>query len=46
MPTAVSERLDKLYVCGECKASFLFQSDILDHQEATGHDKKFTEIAF
>jgi len=46
MPTAVSERLDKLFVCNECRASFLFQSDILDHKEAMGHDCEYTEVAF
>jgi hypothetical protein len=30
-------RLDKIYVCKECSASFLFMSDMVEHHEATKH---------
>jgi hypothetical protein len=46
LPTVISERLDKLYVCNECKAPFLFQSDVVEHKETTGHNKGFREIDF
>jgi hypothetical protein len=35
------ERLDKIYSCMECKAVFLFKSDVLDHQEMFGHSKMY-----
>jgi hypothetical protein len=33
------DRLDKLYFCEECRAVFLFRSDIEEHQDVTGHRK-------
>jgi hypothetical protein len=31
------EILDKLYFCKECKAVFLFESDVEDHVMLRGH---------
>lgn len=31
------EKLDRVYVCINCGASFLFQSDTEYHRELTGH---------
>ena len=31
------ERLDKMYFCVQCKAVFLFRSDINYHGEISGH---------
>ncbi len=31
------EKLDKVYVCMNCGASFLFKSDIEYHSESAGH---------
>lgn len=31
MGTVISERLDKLYVCKQCRVCFLFKSDVEDH---------------
>jgi hypothetical protein len=31
------ERLDKVYFCVQCKAVFLFRSDVIDHEEISGH---------
>jgi hypothetical protein len=39
------ERLDRLYFCVQCKAVFLFQSDVEDHQQASGH-REFKSVAF
>ena len=44
MPTVISEKLDRLYVCKECNACYLFRSDIAEHEEKTGHDKGFAEV--
>jgi hypothetical protein len=44
VPAVINERLDKLYVCNECKACYLFSSDIAEHEEKTGHDKGFAEV--
>jgi hypothetical protein len=44
MPTIISEKLDRLYVCKECKKSFLFRSDIIEHEQMTGHNKGFAEV--
>jgi hypothetical protein len=30
-------RLDKIYVCKECNASFLFMSDMAEHHDTTKH---------
>jgi len=38
------ESLDKVYCCMECRAVYLFQSDVLDHQQQTKHEKKFYEV--
>jgi hypothetical protein len=38
-------RLDKVYVCKECNATFLFMSDMADHHEATKHAGIF-EMSF
>jgi hypothetical protein len=46
VPAAITERLDKLYVCNKCNASFLFKSDMIEHKEAMGHDGEFAEVAF
>lgn len=32
------EKLDRIYVCADCKSVFLFKSDIMDHKEMSGHD--------
>ena len=32
------EKLDRLYLCTECKSVFLFKSDVEDHKEMSGHD--------
>jgi hypothetical protein len=42
----IQERLDKVYCCTECKAAFLFMSDVADHQEIYGHRKKMYEMPF
>ena len=31
------ERLDRIYVCTQCKSTFLFKSDVVDHTETAGH---------
>jgi len=31
MTIVITERLDRLYVCKQCKACFLFKSDVEDH---------------
>ena len=31
------EVLDKAYCCKDCKAIFLFKSDVEDHQQKTAH---------
>jgi hypothetical protein len=31
------EKLDKVYVCNNCRVVFLFQSDVEDHNVTTGH---------
>lgn len=31
------EKLDKVYVCMRCGASFLFKSDVENHSESAGH---------
>ena len=33
MPTTINERLDKLYVCKECNACYLFSSYIAEYEE-------------
>jgi hypothetical protein len=39
------ERLDDIHVCKECSTSFLFDSEITDHQAVTGHSGVY-EISF
>jgi hypothetical protein len=39
------ERLDKIYLCTECKEVFLFRSDIEDHELMLEHSD-FTVLAF
>jgi hypothetical protein len=31
--------LNFLWTCHECKSSFIFQSDVDDHKENTGHSE-------
>ena len=45
MPSKL-EKLDCIYVCKQCKASFLFFSDMTDHAAMTGHEKDFVHIRF
>jgi hypothetical protein len=34
----VVEKLDKIYCCAQCKAVFLFKSDVSEHEEMfVGH---------
>ena len=35
-PKLAIEKLDKIYVCTQCKIVFLFKSDVDDHAEMTG----------
>lgn len=37
MPPDVIQKIDRLYVCQECKANFLFLSDVEDHKQMTKH---------
>jgi hypothetical protein len=32
-----SGRLDRLYICRECKVAYLFKSDIEEHFAVSGH---------
>ena len=41
MGIAINERLDKLYVCKQCKACFLFKSDVEDHMQAMPKHEDF-----
>jgi hypothetical protein len=34
----LTEKLDRMYFCKECKSVFLFRSDVDDHREMSGHD--------
>ena len=38
------ERLDRAYCCTQCNAVYLFASDVLEHQQQTGHMRQFFEI--
>ena len=38
-------RLDKIYVCKECNASFLFMSDMAEHHDTSKHTGIF-EMSF
>jgi hypothetical protein len=33
------EKIDRLFCCAECKVVFLFESDAIDHQAASGHPR-------
>ena len=33
----IVEKLDRVYCCGQCRAVFLFKSDVDDHKETSGH---------
>lgn len=33
----VIEKLDRIYSCTQCKAVFLFKSDVGEHEETLGH---------
>jgi hypothetical protein len=44
MHVVINEKLDRLYVCKECNACYLFRSDIAEHEEKTEHDKVFAEV--
>jgi hypothetical protein len=35
--TKLIEKLDRIYLCAQCKAVFLFKSDVEDHKEMSGH---------
>jgi hypothetical protein len=37
-PKLEMEKLDRLYLCSQCKSVFLFKSDVEDHKEMSGHD--------
>jgi len=41
----IALKLDKLYVCKQCNASFLFISDMTDHHNDTNHAGIF-EMSF
>jgi hypothetical protein len=30
-------KLDKLYICQQCKSTFLFHSDAEEHEQSSGH---------
>ncbi|MEM3095270.1 MAG: hypothetical protein QXX64_06500 [Nitrososphaera sp.] len=36
-PKLAEERLDRIYVCSQCRSVFLFKSDVEDHREMSGH---------
>jgi|GEM_PF-2501544 len=38
-------KLDKIYVCKQCNASFLFMSDMTEHYDDTNHKGMF-EMSF
>ena len=33
----LQKRIDRVYVCKQCNSSFLFQSDVDEHHDLTGH---------
>ena len=39
LDTKLMERLDRIYLCAQCNAVFLFKSDVQDHKEMLGHDE-------
>jgi hypothetical protein len=39
------EEIDRLFYCTECKVVFLFSSDAIDHETASGHPR-MQEMAF
>lgn len=39
------EKIDRLFYCTECKVVFLFKSDAIDHETASGHPRMH-EIPF
>jgi hypothetical protein len=34
-----TEKLDRVYVCAQCKAIFLFKSDVQDHNAKSCHEE-------
>lgn len=38
MPAIAAQKIEALYVCRKCKAGFIFDLDIEDHQQMTGHN--------
>ena len=36
-PKVEMEKLDRIYLCTQCKSVFLFKSDVEDHREISGH---------
>jgi hypothetical protein len=38
MPIATQvEKLDKVYLCKECRSVYLFTGDLVDHRRMSGH---------
>ena len=35
--STIVEKLDRVYCCKQCRAVFLFKSDVNDHVEMSGH---------
>jgi hypothetical protein len=36
-PKLEIEKLDRIYVCAQCRSVLLFKSDVEDHSEMSGH---------
>ena len=45
MPASIAaQKIEAVYVCKSCKAGFIFELDIEDHQQMTGHSDGFYRL--